>query len=76
MRKQNLIVSEQHWKNTFNLRVPDVNYALRVRPERLYQPIKHEECEVLVTTTELVPANENTFQSIDDALAAVRKWCG
>lgn len=74
--RNNLIVSEQHWRNTFNLRVKEVNYALKVRPERLYEPSKHEECDVLVITTELVPANENKFHSIEDALAAVRKWCG
>lgn len=71
MRKPNLIVSEEHWKRTHALRVPDVEFALRTHPEKLYDRKAHDQADVLVITD--IPNTQ--FKTEEEMLAAVKKWC-
>lgn len=72
MRKPNLIVSAEHWRLTHALRVPDVEFALRTHPERLYDRKAHDQADVLVITD--IP--DTQFKTEEEMLAAVKKWCG
>ena len=67
-----MIVSAEHYKTTFNFRVEDVVDNLRRRPERLY-PLQKFTPDSGVIWQE-IPATK--FDTIEEALAAVKKWCG
>ncbi len=71
MRKPNLIVSAEHWRLTHALRVPDVEFALRTHPEKLYDRKAHDQADVLVITD--IP--DHKFNTLEEMMEAVRKWC-
>ncbi len=74
MRKPNLIVSAEHWRMTHALRVADVEFALRTHPEKLYDRKAHDpaDCKCIID----IPVNDNSFNSEEEMLAAIKKWCG
>lgn len=76
MKEGPTTVSAEHWERVDNLRVHDVVHAALTRPERLYPHQKFTPTRAKKYVFDDVPKEENTFTSIDDALAAIRKWCG
>jgi len=71
-----LTVSVAHYKRLNDLRVNDVLFHLMTRPERLYAKQKFEPDPGVVWDLSRIPKEKNRFNSVEDALAAINRWCG
>ena len=69
-----MLVSTEHFERAHNFRVSEVVDDLRFRPERLYPRQKFTPDPGVIWEI-TVPKEKNRFASIEEALAAVRKWC-
>lgn len=71
-----LIVTFEHYQQVRNFRVDAVVTAALVRQEKLYQPLKRfEPSRPVLWDLSSIPKEKNQFNSVDEALAAVRRWC-
>lgn len=71
-----LTITTEHYDRVNNLRVDDVMFNLKVRPEKLY-PMKKFEPDPGFQWEGIPPTHseKNRFNSVEEALAAVRRWC-
>ena len=69
-----LIINADHYEQANSFRVSDVMFALYSRPERLY-PRKKFEPDPGIIYDMPPPEQRPQVATIEEALAAVRKWC-
>lgn len=71
-----LIVTFEHYEQVRNFRTDAVVTAALLRQEKLYQPVKRfEPTPTVIWDLSGIPKEKNRFNSVDEALAAVRHWC-
>lgn len=70
-----LIISAEHYRRVNAFRVDDVMFNLMTRPERLYAKQKFVPDPGFHWDLSNVPPEKNRFNSVEEALATVRKWC-
>jgi hypothetical protein len=71
-----MIVSHEHYQRTFNFRVDAVVLAALQRNEKLYKPSRRfEPSTPIIWDVSSIPREKNKFNSVEDALAAVKHWC-
>lgn len=71
-----MIVSHEHYQRTLNFRVDAVVLDALKRPEKLYPPIRRfEPTRPIIWDISGIPKEKNRFASVEDALAAVKRWC-
>ena len=72
-----MLVNTEHFEQAYNFRVDDVMHHLMTRPERLY-PRKKFEPDPGVSyfdALQSTPKEKRTFKTVEEALAAVKRWC-
>lgn len=70
-----LTITTEHYDRVNNFRVDDVMFNLKVRPEKLYPMQKFTPDMGTIWDVSHVPPEKNRFNSVEEALVAVRKWC-
>lgn len=70
-----LTISSEHYDRVNSFRTDDVMHHLATRPEKLYPMQKFTPDPGFVWDVSHVSPEKNRFNSIEEALATVRKWC-
>lgn len=66
-------VNSEHYQRVHNFRVDDVVRAMRTRPERLYPHQKFTPDPGVIYERDSIPKTK--FNTLDELLAAVNRWC-
>lgn len=70
-----LTVTTEHYNRVQALRVDAVIFAIMTRPERLYAKQKFIPDPGVQIIVKDIPPEKNSFNTVEEMLAAVNRWC-
>lgn len=70
-----LTVTTEHYNRVRALRVDAVVFSIMTRPERLYAKEKFTPDPGQQITVDHIPREKNRFDTVEEMLAAVNRWC-